>query len=339
MSFDTTTSFLGIELATPLVVGACPLTLKPESARQMVDAGAAALVLPSLFEEQIEHDEFNAGANTPEAPDLFPVSLTFTEAMNTYNGGLGRYLDAIEHLRNAVSVPIIANMNGVGAGQWLSFARKLEDAGAAAIELMLFRMAMDPSEFADEIEQGYLECIGRLCDEVDIPVTIKLLPYFTSLPNVACRIAGAGAAGLTLFGRYPRSEGNLGVVNDRLHWGLTDAGDISLSLQWLPVIRSALPKLSLAASGGVASAEDAIRLMQSGADVVMITSEIYRNGVASIQQVLQGMYTWAGQHGRPELREIVGEACHRPRAFDEAEQRAAATQSLASTTPAKLKRR
>jgi dihydroorotate dehydrogenase (fumarate) len=337
MALDTTTSFLGMELATPLVVGACPLTLKPETARQMVGAGAAALVLPSVFEEQIEHDQFAGGACTPVSPSDFPVSLTFTEAMNLYNGGLTRYLGSIEHLRNAASVPIIANMNGVGAGQWLSFARQLEDAGADAIELTLFRMAMDPSEFADDIEQDYLEGISSLCDDVQIPILIKLQPYFTSLPNFACRIAGAGAMGLTLFGRYPRFGGKLGVVNHRLQWGLTDPGNISLALQWLPVIRPALPKLSLAASGGVSTAEDMIQLMRSGADVVMVTSEIYRNGVDSLQQIFQGACTWARQNGREQLRQIIGEACHRRQAFAEAHQRAAATYSVTASNRAKLR--
>lgn len=332
MPLETTTSFLGMTLATPLLVGACPLSLRPEIARQMVDAGAGALVLPSVFEEQIEHDHFNGGSNTPLAPDRFPVSLTFDDAMNAYNGGLSNYLDIIERIRVATSVPIIANINGVGGGRWLSFAKKLEDAGADAIEVSLFRVAMDPDEFADDIEQEYLDGIAFLCGEVNLPVTVKLQPYFTSLPNFACRIAGAGAAGLTLFGRYPRCDGDLGRVNRRLHWGLTAPGDTSLSLQWLNVIRSALPKLQFAASGGVTTGEDAIRLMQSGADVVMVTSEIYRTGAGAIRRILEGMRMWARENERESFSQLVGEACHSRNTFDQAYERADATRSLTNAS-------
>ncbi len=337
MNLDTTTSFVGLELSTPLVIGACPLTLETDTAKEMVDSGAAAVVMPSFFEEQIEYEWFDHGNQTPIAPDQFPVSLTFSEKMNQYNGGQLAYLQCAERLRDVTSVPVIANLNGVGGGKWLSFAKRLEEAGVSAIELTLFRLAMDPDEFADDIEQDYLAGISFLCSEVTIPVIVKLLPYFTSLPNFAGRVAGAGAAGLTLFGRYPGFGRDPDSIDCRIQWELTEPGEVSMSLQWLPILRKACPKLSLASSGGATTGLHAIQLMQAGADVVMLTSPIYRHGVAALQQILDEIRTWADEHGRESVREIIGDRCRNVQTFPQAYQRAEATGQITSAEQAESK--
>ncbi len=194
--------FMGLKLMSPLIVGACPLTRCPERVREFAIAGAGAVVLPSLFEEQIVHQRITLGIE-PSDDESMAEQMAYEPCEDNYNGGPTEYLRTIVDLKHVTSIPIIASLDGFTGGQWLSFARDIESSGADAIELNLHTDFANPTLSADVIEESMLDCVRSVCECVSIPVSVKLLPFYTSLPNLAWRLTQAGVAGLVVFGREP----------------------------------------------------------------------------------------------------------------------------------------
>jgi len=268
MATDLNVSYLQIALKSPIVVGACPMTLELESVRQMIACGAGAVVLPSIFQEQIAYRD---------------------ESQSRYNGGPEQYLTSIQEMKRLACIPVIANMNGYSDGSWLEYAKLIEVNGADAIELNLQPTISNPAQRAEEIEEQLCEMVRKVCESVSIPVAVKLTHRFTSIANLAHRLQLLGATGVVLFAHEPK----WGVAIDRLqstsHWELTPVDSLGATLTGIIQARLGGLDLSIAASGGVRTAEDAVKAMIAGADVVMITSEIYRSGPEAISKMVHGL--------------------------------------------------
>ena len=285
---EMTAQYLGFPLASPVVVSACPMTLRREAARELATAGAGALVLPSLFEEQIVG--YHDGAATGRGPGESEMRAPGDPAgEDRYNGGPEAYLQAIRNLRHCPGVPVIASLSGYSNGSWLEFARELQHAGADALELTLHADAFDPELRGEIVEQWLVDCAATTCQDLSIPVSMKVAPFFTNLANLARRLIEAGVAGLTVFAHEPVWDVQMDRLQATRDWSLTSGGNIDLTLTGLIRARAGAPHASIAASGGIGSACDAIKAVIAGADVAMVTSEVYRSGPTAVTQIADGI--------------------------------------------------
>lgn len=306
MSSAINCEYLKIPLNSPVIVGACPLTLVPESLRQMINCGAGAVVLPSIFQEQL-----NEQAKHPHNPHTNSHRVSENLQQEIYNGGPEKYLASIQEIKELVSVPVIASMNGYSDGGWLDFARRIEASGADALELNVQPLISDFKQTAEETESQLCTLVQRVCESVAIPVAVKMSRHYTSVANVAHRVRLAGAAGVVLFAHETKWEVTINRIQWTTHWELTPVDSVGATLAGIVHAKVGGLDLSIAASGGIRTAEDAIKVMIAGADVVMITSEIYRVGPAAIRKMVHGIerYLEAGsfaslaqfQQSRPAL--------------------------------------
>ncbi|MEM8667762.1 MAG: dihydroorotate dehydrogenase [Planctomycetota bacterium] len=320
MHQDITTRYLGLNLRSPMVIGACPLNLQPETVRALAISGAGGVVLPSLMEEQVEQwlsdrPTLNQEGCHEQTPLLENADLCRKE--NEYNGGVDAYLRTIPLLKEQSGIPLIASLNGYRDGEWLGVAKELEHAGADAIEVAINASHCDPAATADQVERPLLDAIERVTDNVTIPVAVKLLPFYTTLPNLAWRLAEVGAEGVVLFGREPVWEFCEGELVPTSHWQLSSPGLLQTTLSGLLRVRSGGPNLSVAASGGIATTVDVIHAITAGADIAMITSEIYRTGPDSVAHLIEGISAYLTRHGFHSFTELVDnrrqQALHRDR--------------------------
>ncbi|QDT02105.1 Dihydroorotate dehydrogenase B (NAD(+)), catalytic subunit [Rubripirellula lacrimiformis] len=284
MSGELAVDYLGLELASPIVVGACPLTKEPETVRQLVGAGAGAIVLPSMLQEQIVHhqmkqdDPLGAIANSGYQPQ-----------QDRYNGGVEAYLQTIQLLKDTAGVPIIASMNGSSPGDWLSYAGDLQSAGADALEFNLQAGVPQGREPAGAIEARLADMIRDVCERVSIPVAVKISQRYTNLASMTGQLTQAGAKGIVLFTHLPQWD----VCTDRQHWTirweLSPADSMGGILEGIVRVRAGDENVSIAASGGVATSEDAIKAMIAGANVAMVTSAVYREGPDVVRNMVDGI--------------------------------------------------
>lgn len=309
MHTDITTNYMGIRLRSPLIVGACPMTRKPETVREMTIAGAGAVVLPSVLEEQIVRDMIQHG-DRPSLEERQVEADGSAKLEDVYNGGVPGYLQTLGILKKCTGVPIIASLNGCGQGSWLEFASRLEMAGADAVELSIQPNLNDPQQDAKSVEDCLLTAVNKVCDSISIPVAVKLLPFITSLPNVAAKLFDAGAMGLVLFGREPIWEVFDGALTATSRWSLSDAGQLQTTLSGLMRVRFGADKLSVAASGGISTSKDVLHAVIAGADVAMVTSEIYRTGPDVIAHILEGVTQFLERQGMRLFDEFVA-SCKR----------------------------
>jgi dihydroorotate dehydrogenase (fumarate) len=280
---NTACNYLKLALTSPVVVGACPLTLEPEAVRQMVTSGAGAIVLPSVFQEQLT--EIQVAPTDPASAYLAECR----RQQQTYNRGPDSYLTSIQTLKQLVSIPVIGSLNGYCDGDWLDFARRIQAAGADALELNVQPIVANVEQTSQEIEEKLLAIVRRVCASVSIPVGVKMTRHYTSVANMAQRFGSAGAAGIVMFAHETHWE----VAINRLHWTpnweLTPVESLAATLGGIIQARVGGLELPIAASGGIRAAEDAIKVMIAGADVVMITSEIYRAGPSAIAKIVRGI--------------------------------------------------
>ena len=304
MHTEIIASYMGIELRSPLIVGACPLTLKPETVRELAIAGAGAVVLPSLLEEQVVRRMMQqadaAGDDQPRAE-----SDGGAHPQDDYNRGVDRYLMSISRLKQHAGIPVIANLNGCTDGRWVDVAGEVERAGADAIELSIRTDSPDPSIGADAIEASLVTAVKAVSDRVSIPVSVKLLPFFTSLSNVGRRLAQAGASGIVLFGREPSWEFHNGDLIATTHWTLSGSAQLQTTVSGLVRMCGNGSGLSIAASGGIVTTRDLIHAVVAGADVAMVTSEIYRNGPDAVAHLLEGLVVYLQREGFASFREFL----------------------------------
>ena len=321
MSVDLRSRYLGIELKNPIVAAASPLTGSIDSLKRLEDAGAAAVVLPSLFEEQIEHDEMASHNLMLTGAELSPEARGFFPEMQHYNTGPDNYLKLIGDAKKALGVPVIPSLNGYTLGGWTQIAKQFEQAGADAIELNIYFLATDLENSGAEIEQRYIDLVTSVTRMVSVPVAVKVSPYFSAMANMAARLAGAGASGLVLFNRFMQPDILLDELEVAPHLVLSTSDELRLALRWVAILRGRI-RASLAATGGAHTAEDALKLLLAGADCVMIASSLLRKGPGHIANLVSGIEKWMTEREYDSVEQLKGslsqQSCPDPAAFERA---------------------
>jgi len=302
---DTKTTYLGLELANPIVSGSCPLGASLDTIRHLEDAGAAAVVLPSLFEEEImgavkaAMEMESAGAGFAEA------SSSYLPNPDGYHVGPDHYLEHLREAKEAVSIPIIASLNGTTAGGWTRYAEKMEQAGADAIELNTYYIATDATETGAEVERRAVDTLAAVKEAVSIPVAVKLSPFFSSLANLARQLEEKGAEGLVLFNRFYQPDVDIEELDVVPNLRLSTADELRLRLRWLAIISSQVD-LSLAATGGAHNAADVIKAVMAGAHAVQMVSALLIHGPEHITRTLEAMKFWLEEHEYESLNQMHG---------------------------------
>jgi dihydroorotate dehydrogenase (fumarate) len=323
VTVDLRTRYLGLDLRSPIVASPSPLTREPETAAQLVEAGAAALVLPSLFEEEILHEELELDRSLAAGTEQFAEALDYFPAVDTYAGTGDQYLDRLRRIKDAVDVPVIASLNASTPGGWVRYARRMQDAGADAVELNLYHLAADPSKTADDMETRDLELISAVRGAIDVPLAVKLSPYYSALASFAARAVEAGADGLVLFNRFYQPDLDLESLDVVPRMELSRPSELRLPMRWIAILRPQLPAgVSLAATSGIHAGADAIKALLVGADVTMMTSALLHHGPGHIRAVEDGIRAWmeAGEYESvAQLRGSVSQAAvDDPSAFERA---------------------
>lgn len=320
---DLRTTYLGLELKSPLVVGAAaPLTENLDNLRRMEDAGASAVVLHSLFEEQLRQDSLELHHHLQQGTHSFAEALTYFPEPDIFHVGPEVYLSHIRRAKAMVSIPIIASLNGSTTGGWIDYARQIEQAGADALELNLYAIPTDLDETGAEIEQRYLEVVRAVRTAVAIPIAIKLSPYFTSLANVAKKISLEGANGLVLFNRFYQPDIDIEALEVRPHVILSTPQDMRLPMRWIAILYGRV-NLDLAATSGVNRGTDVVRMMMAGAKATMIVSSLLRHGIEHLQDIERELRQWMQENEYGAIRQMQGTMsqlnCPNPTEFERAQ--------------------
>jgi dihydroorotate dehydrogenase (fumarate) len=303
---DIGTRYLGLQLRTPLVASASPVTGDVDSLVRLQEAGIGAVVLPSLFEEQIEHDELEMGRLRDYGAEGFAEAPGgYFPELDEYNIGPDGYLRIIERAVRAVSIPIIASINGSSTGGWVKYARLMQEAGAAAVELNVYHVATDPDVSGDALERRYIELVRAVRAEVTVPLAVKIHPFFSALPNMAKKLADAGANGLVLFNRFMQPDIDLLSLQVRPHIELSTSAELRLPLRWIAILKGRVD-VSFAATTGVHTASDMLKLLFAGADVTMMASALLQNGVNHPRRVLAEVAAWMEQNDYSSVEELKG---------------------------------
>jgi dihydroorotate dehydrogenase (fumarate) len=321
MSVDLRTRYLGLELRNPIVAAASPMTSSVESLKRLQDAGVAAVVLPSLFEEQIEHEEMATHNLMLSGTELSPEAHGFFPEMQSYRTGPDNYLKLIGDAKRARSVPVIPSLNGYTPGGWTEIARQFEQAGADAIELNIYFLATDPDNTSADIEKRYTDLVASVRSIVKIPVAVKVSPYFSAMANMAGRLAGAGASGLVLFNRFMQPDILLEELEVAPHLVLSTSDELRLALRWIAILRGRV-RASLAATGGAHTPDDVVKLLLAGADCVMIASSLLRKGPTHVTTLVRSVEKWMAEREYVSVEQMKGslsqQACPDPAAFERA---------------------
>jgi dihydroorotate dehydrogenase (fumarate) len=287
---DLSTTYMGLKLASPLVASASPLCMDVGMVRKMEDHGAAAVVLASLFQEQIESEAKELEFYLQYGTDRWAESLTYFPHKEDYKLGPEEYLAHIAALKKAVGIPVIASLNGISTGGWTSYAQKMQDAGADGIELNIYFIPADPHLGSEQVEQRYLSVLEAVKSAVHIPVAVKLSPYFSATASMATRLDAAGADALVLFNRFYQPDIDIEKLEIRPRLDLSTPWEGRLPLRWIAILFGKLvKKASLAATTGIHTAEDAAKMILAGADVTMMTSALLRHGVEHLAKVRAGL--------------------------------------------------
>ncbi len=318
---DLTTRYLGLSLKSPLVAGASPLTGEVDNIRRLEDLGAGAVVLPSIFEEQIEQEEQLIESLATTGRDSYPEALSYFPAAASYRIGPERYLKVLRQAAEAVDIPVIGSLNGITGRGWISYASQIEEAGADALELNIYFIPADLSMPGREVEDRYLTILKAVKQAVKIPVAVKLSPYFSAVGHMVSQLVDAGANGLVLFNRFFQPDIDLTRLTLLSNLELSTAAEIRLPLLWIGVLAGRV-RASLAASTGVENADEVIKFLLAGADVVMTSSALLRHGVGYMRVLLDGLKSWLAARNLETLAPISGRMCQRniadPAAFERA---------------------
>ena len=316
-----TTHYLGLKLRNPLIVGASPFSDSVHTACQLQDAGAAAIVMRSLFEEQIDAEQRALTHHVEAAAEGSAEATSYFPAFEEYQLAPDLYLKQIAHLKNALSIPVIASLNGCRPGGWTSYAQKFEAAGADAIELNLYQLVTDPLLSADEVEADMLETVQSVAKSVKIPVAVKISAFHTSPAQFALALENAGAAGVVVFNRFYQPDLNLEELEVQAQLKLSDPSELLLRLRWLAILSPHL-RGSLSATGGAHSADDVAKAILAGAHTVQLVSVLLKHGPRVLSTLLNGLQHWMGEHNYTTIDEFRGalnlKRCPDPAAFERA---------------------
>jgi dihydroorotate dehydrogenase (fumarate) len=318
---DLSTTYLGLNLKNPLVASASPLSQKVETAKKLEQAGIAAIVMYSLFEEQIIHESleldhflFYGSESSAEINSFYPQSGTYTLKAEAY-------IETLKKVKQAVNVPVIGSLNGVSTGGWIKYARSIEDAGADALELNLYFLPTNPALTAIQIEDNYITLVQNVRKSIKIPLAVKLSPFFTSIPNIAKRLVEAGANGLVLFNRFYQPDLDLEAMEVTPNLVLSTSNDLRLPLRWIAILSDKI-NTDLALTSGIHTAEDVVKASMAGSSVAMITSELLENGIDRVRILLAELENWMTAHGYESIKQMKGSLSQKsvkePAAFERA---------------------
>lgn len=328
---DFSTTYLNKKLSSPLVVSANPLTERVDNIKRMEDAGAGAVVLYSLFEEQILQEEFALNHHLNHGTESYAESLTYFPEILEYHTTSDAYLEHIRKAKEAVNIPIIASLNGTTPRGWTSFARKIEQAGADALELNLYSTPADRSWTAADVEVNYLETVSRVKSAVKIPVAVKLSPFFSNLANFAMHLDGTGVEGMVLFNRFYQPDIDLDTRGVYPHLILSSSHDLRLPLRWIAMLYGRI-KADLAATSGIHTGRDAIKAVMAGASVTMMASALLRDGIDHIRVVQSEMQRWMEENEYESITQMKGSVsqvnCENPSEFERTQYMQALTSYL-----------
>jgi dihydroorotate dehydrogenase (fumarate) len=324
--FDLTTTYLGLPLRSPLVASSGPLTARIDSLRALEQAGIAAVVLPSLFEEQVEYEDLEADRLSDFGTDSNPEASGYFPDMGEYESVADRYLRHLEEAKKALSIPVLASLNGVTPGGWLRYARLLEDAGADALELNLYEIAADIKISGLEVEDAEVELVALVRESISIPLAVKIGPYYSALGHQAAQIIEAGADGLVLFNRFYQPDIDPRTRKVASALALSSSAELRLPLRWTAIL-SGRVEASLAVTTGVHTGADVARCLLAGADVAMMTSALLLNGPEHVAAVERELVAWAAESGFQSVAQLKGSVSQRhvadPSAFERANYMAA----------------
>jgi dihydroorotate dehydrogenase (fumarate) len=315
---DLSTKYLGLTLRNPLVVSPSPLCEDLGNIRKMEDSGAGAVVLHSLFEEQIAVESYELDRYLSHGAESYAESLSYFPDLTGYNLGPEGYLEHVARAKAAVKIPIISSLNGVSTGGWIRYAQKMEQASADALELNIYSVPTDPEVSSAQVEQAYCELVRDVRASVHIPVAVKIGPYFTAMANLAQRLEEAGASGLVLFNRFYQPDFDLEALEIVPSLHLSTPAELLTRLHWVAILYGRIGA-DLAVTGGVHTAHDVLKAMMAGAQVAMMTSALLKRGIEHLASVLGELTAWMEEHEYESIRQMQGSMSQRkvahPNAF------------------------
>ncbi len=319
---NLTTSYMGLSLRTPLVPSASPLSEEIDNIKRMEEAGAAAVVMHSLFEEQLRLERYELHHHLSYGTESFAESLTYFPEPALFHVGPEEYLDHIQKAKASVDIPIIASLNGSTVGGWTDYARQIEQAGADALELNIYYVPTDMELTGEGVEQTYLDILKAVKSVVTIPVAVKLSPYFSNMAHMAKRLDVAGADALVLFNRFYQPDINLETLEVEPNVLLSTPQSMRLPLRWIAILYGHL-QTDLAATSGIHKATDALKMLMAGAQVTMLCSVLLRHGISQIRVIEEEMQAWMEEHEYSSVRQLQGSMsqknCPDPSAFERAQ--------------------
>jgi dihydroorotate dehydrogenase (fumarate) len=319
---DLSTNYLGLKLRTPLMVSASPLSEDIDNIKRMEDAGASAVVLHSLFEEQLRQDRLELSRHLEAGTESFAEALTYFPEPEEFKVGPEEYLKHIAAAKKSTRIPIIASLNGSSAGGWTEYAKQIQKAGADALELNIYYIPTDLNLGGDVVEDTYINILKAVKSEVSIPVAVKLSPFFSNFANMAKRLDEAGANGLVMFNRFYQPDIELESLEVKPNILLSTPMAMRVPLRWIAILYGKL-RASLAATSGIHRASDALKMLMAGADVTMLCSTIIRHGIPQIAMIERDMTDWLQEHEYESVKQLKGSLsqknCPEPAAFERAQ--------------------
>ena len=318
---DLSTGYLGLRLRSPLIASASPLSRDLANLRRLEDSGAAAVVLHSLFEEQIKAEEESLDRLLSEGTESYAEALSYFPDLKSYGMGPDAYLEHIRKAKKAVGIPIIGSLNGVSEGGWIRYAREIEEAGADALELNIYFLPTSQETEGREIEADYCDLVAAVKSRVRIPIAVKLAPYFTSMANMAYRLDRAGADALVFFNRFYQPDFDLETLEVTPRITLSTSDELRLRLHWVALLSRTI-RCELGITGGVHAVEDVVKGVMAGAQVVMLTSALLKNGIGYLRDLERELADWIERHEYESVRQMRGSmnatAVAEPAAFERA---------------------
>jgi len=319
---DLATTYLGLKLRSPLVISASPLSEDVDNIKHMEDAGASAVVLYSLFEEQLRQDRLELNRNLQQGTESYAEALTYFPDAGEYRLGPEEYLKHIAAAKKGTRIPIIASLNGSSVGGWTNYAKQIQQAGADALELNIYYIPTDPDLSGDIVEENYLNILRAVKANVTIPVAVKLSPFFSNFANMAKRLDEAGANGLVLFNRFYQPDIDLESLEVRPNILLSTPMAARLPLRWIALLYGRV-NASLAATSGIHRGTDAVKMLLAGADVTMLCSALLRHGIPQIALIERDLKAWLEEHEYESVQQLKGSLsqknCADPAAFERAQ--------------------
>lgn len=318
---DLTTTYMGLRLPHPLMVGASPLTRNLDTVRRLEDAGAAAIVMSSLFEEQLVMEQMSSIALAAPDEETYAGVVSYFDGMDIFKLDPDGYLDRLQRIKEAVFVPVIASLNGISRGGWLNFAKLMHQAGADALELNVYLVATDVEESGAAIEQQTIDMLRAVKNQLDIPVAVKLSPFYTALAHFARDLDAAGADGLVLFNRFCQPDIDVESMEIKNRLELSTPHELLLRLRWLAILHGRV-ECSLAATGGVHAPLDVVKAVMTGASAVQVVSAVLRDGPTRLTTLREELANWLEEHEFESIQQILGSMslarCPDPRSYERA---------------------